>query len=57
VIRDSYRGSGKLEGKAALITGGDSGIGRAVVRLGVGGWGGGVLRALRSKTTHTARTL
>ncbi len=25
-----YRGSGKLEGKAALITGGDSGIGRAV---------------------------
>lgn len=30
IIRDSYRGSGKLEGKAALITGGDSGIGRAV---------------------------
>jgi NAD(P)-dependent dehydrogenase (short-subunit alcohol dehydrogenase family) len=27
---DSYRGSGKLEGKAAIITGGDSGIGRAV---------------------------
>jgi NAD(P)-dependent dehydrogenase (short-subunit alcohol dehydrogenase family) len=25
-----YRGSGKLEGKAALVTGGDSGIGRAV---------------------------
>jgi NAD(P)-dependent dehydrogenase (short-subunit alcohol dehydrogenase family) len=25
----SYRGSGKLEGKTALITGGDSGIGRA----------------------------
>lgn len=27
---DSYEGSGKLEGKAAIITGGDSGIGRAV---------------------------
>ena len=26
----TYRGSGKLDGKAALITGGDSGIGRAV---------------------------
>lgn len=27
---DSYRGSGKLTGKRAIITGGDSGIGRAV---------------------------
>lgn len=30
----SYRGSGKLEGRAALITGADSGIGRAYAREG-----------------------
>ncbi|RNI32373.1 glucose 1-dehydrogenase [Rufibacter immobilis] len=30
VIRESYKGSDKLKGKKALITGGDSGIGRAV---------------------------
>ena len=29
-IRGNYQGSNKLEGKVALITGGDSGIGRAV---------------------------
>src|SRR4051812_41919044 len=27
---ESYQGTGKLTGKAAIITGGDSGIGRAV---------------------------
>ena len=28
-----YRGSGKLDGMVALVTGGDSGIGRAVALL------------------------
>lgn len=30
IIRDDYEGSNKLKGKIALITGGDSGIGRSV---------------------------
>lgn len=32
-VRRDYRGSGKLDGKTAIITGGDSGIGRAVAVL------------------------
>ena len=30
VVRPGYRGSGKLQGKKTLVTGGDSGIGRSV---------------------------
>jgi NAD(P)-dependent dehydrogenase (short-subunit alcohol dehydrogenase family) len=32
-LAPSYKGSGKLEGKAAIVTGGDSGIGRSVAVL------------------------
>src|SRR5687768_8229479 len=32
-MAEGYKGSGKLEGQAAIVTGGDSGIGRAVAVL------------------------
>ena len=32
-MAEGYKGSGKLEGLTALVTGGDSGIGRAVAVL------------------------
>lgn len=32
-MAEAYKGSGKLEGQAAIVTGGDSGIGRAVAVL------------------------
>jgi NAD(P)-dependent dehydrogenase (short-subunit alcohol dehydrogenase family) len=33
IVADNYRASGKLEGRVAIVTGGDSGIGRSVAVL------------------------
>ena len=51
----SYRGSGKLTGKAALITGADSGIGRAVA-LAFAREGADVLIAYLSEDRDAAET-
>lgn len=52
----SYRGCGKLKGKAALITGGDSGIGRAVA-LAFAREGADVLISYLSEEPDAAETM
>jgi len=52
---DSYRGSGRLAGKTAVITGGDSGIGRAVA-LAYAREGADVLIAYLSEDGDAAQT-
>src|SRR3954452_19072032 len=53
---ESYRGYGRLSGKAALITGGDSGIGRAVA-LAFAREGADVLIAYLSEETDARETV
>src|SRR3954451_1867248 len=52
---DSYRGSGRLTGKRAVITGGDSGIGRAVA-IAFAREGADVLIAYLPEEEEDART-
>ena len=52
---ESYKGSGKLKGKAAVITGGDSGIGRAVA-LAFAREGADVLISYLSEETDAKET-
>jgi NAD(P)-dependent dehydrogenase (short-subunit alcohol dehydrogenase family) len=52
---DSYRGSGRLAGKKAIITGGDSGIGRAVA-IAYAREGADVLIAYLSETEDAEET-
>src|SRR4051812_44372291 len=51
----SYKGSGKLKGRSAIITGGDSGIGRAVA-LAFAREGGDVLISYLSEDSHARET-
>ena len=52
---ESYKGSGKLKGKSAVITGGDSGIGRAVA-LAFAREGADVLISYLSEETDAKET-
>src|SRR5262245_27801919 len=52
---DSYRGSGRLAGKKAIITGADSGIGRAVA-LAFAREGADILIAYLSETEDAEET-
>ncbi|HLL40427.1 MAG TPA: SDR family oxidoreductase [Rubrobacteraceae bacterium] len=54
---DTYRGSGKLTGKAAVITGGDSGIGRAVALAFVREGADVLISYLESEETDAQETI
>ncbi len=54
---ESYRGSGRLEGRKALITGGDSGIGRAVALAFAREGADVVITHLPEEEADAARTL